>query len=78
MVKKRMKIKRCRYCGKLFESEQGVGAYCSPVCRVKWHDRGSANSEIIRIAREALDAGMSYGKYVAMQRMQKMKKKRKG
>ena len=68
-----MKIKRCRYCGKLFESEQGVGAYCSPVCRIKWHDR-----EIIRLAREALDAGMSYGKYVAMQRMQKTKKKRKG
>ena len=74
-----MKIKRCRYCGKLFDADvEGAGAYCSPLCRVKWHDRGSANREIICLAREALDAGMSYGKYVAMQRMQKMKKKRKG
>ena len=72
-----MKVKRCRYCGKLFESEQGVGAYCSPVCRIKWHDRGSANSEIIRLAREALDAGMSYGKYVAMLRVRKMRKGKK-
>lgn len=73
-----MKIKRCRYCGKLFDADvEGAGAYCSPVCRVKWQDRGSANREIICIAREALDAGMSYGKYVALQRMKKMKKGKK-
>ena len=74
-----MKIKRCRYCGKLFDADvEGAGAYCSAPCRVKWQDRGSANREIICLAREALDAGMSYGKYVAMQRMKKMQKKRKG
>lgn len=75
----RMKvIKRCVYCGKLFESGSGSGKYCSEVCRIRWHDRGSANREITRLAREALDAGMSYGKYVAMLRVQKMKKKWKG
>lgn len=76
---KRMKvIKRCVYCGKLFESGSGSGKYCSEVCRIRWHDRGSTNREIICLAREALEAGMSYGKYVAMLRVQKMKKKWKG
>ena len=74
-----MKVtKRCVYCGKLFESGSGSGKYCSEVCRIRWHDRGSANREITRLAREALEAGMSYGKYVAMLRVQKMKKKREG
>ena len=71
-------IKRCVYCGKLFESGSGSGKYCSEVCRIRWHDRGSANREITRLAREALEAGMSYGKYVAMLRVRKMKKKREG
>ena len=72
-------IKRCVYCGKLFECSSGSGKYCSEVCRVKWHDRGSANREITRLAREALDAGMSYGKYVAMLRVQEnAKRKEKG
>lgn len=73
-----MRIRRCVQCGKLFQAGSNSAKYCSEVCRIRWHDRGSANSEITRLAREALDAGMSYGKYVAMQRMQKAKKKRKG
>ena len=74
-----MKVtKRCVYCGKLFECSSGSGKYCSEVCRIRWHDRGSANREITRLAREALEAGMSSGKYVAMLRVQKMKKKREG
>lgn len=74
-----MRIRRCVQCGKLFQAGSNSAKYCSDGCREMYkRPPGSGNREVIRVAEKAAAAGVSYGKYVAMLRVQKTKKKRKG
>ena len=68
----------CPVCGKSFIFKGGRRKYCSPVCsrtaelerkrvgsRVKVKPKTKAVSPLSMIAREASEAGMTYGRYVA-------------
>lgn len=72
--------RRCAYCGKEFEIEKNtVAKYCSILCRNRRNNhmqrqqekikrlsnRTKLNAAVTDIAREAKEAGMSYGQYVA-------------
>ena len=68
----------CPVCGKSFIFKGGRRKYCSPVCSrtaelerkqvgssVKVKPKTKAVSPLSMIAREASEAGMTYGRYVA-------------
>jgi hypothetical protein len=53
----------CEVCGVHLRMDYYYIGYCPKHCRQTFID---ANGEISRIAAEAVAAGMSYGRYVAM------------
>lgn len=66
----------CPICNKEFERETAKRKYCGTECRrlanIK-HTREKAvkkmrrhESELVKVAREAKQAGMTYGKYVGL------------
>lgn len=68
----------CPVCGKSFIFKGGRRKYCSPLCSrtaelerkrvgssVKVKPKAKATSPLSMIAREASEAGMTYGRYVA-------------
>ena len=68
----------CPVCGKSFIFKGGRRKYCSPVCSrtaelerkrvggiVKVKPKAKAVSTLSMVAREASEAGMTYGRYVA-------------
>ena len=68
----------CPVCGKSFIFKGGRRKYCSPVCSrtaelerkrvgggAKVKPKAKAVSQLSMIAREASEAGMTYGRYVA-------------
>ena len=68
----------CPVCGKSFIFKGGRRKYCSPVCSrtaelerkrvgsiVKVKPKAKAVSPLSMVAREASEAGMTYGRYVA-------------
>ena len=68
----------CPVCGQSFIFKGGRRKYCSPVCSrtaelerkrvgssVKVKPKAKAVSQLSMIAREASEAGMTYGRYVA-------------
>lgn len=77
--------KYCEICGRKFETKQPQARMCSDECRkiraVQWRAehkeagklRKNKLNEVNRLAREA---GMTYGKYVAMQYKEKLKNER--
>ena len=79
--------KICWYCGAEFKGASNR-RYCSPECRKRMDMRAKAAEEQVRhglqharnmeaigiIAREARAAGMSYGKYVGKEYMERNRK----
>lgn len=82
-----MHNKKCKLCGKPFLTANLNTKYCSPDCKKearkrmehqRWEDekgrrcrkKPSTLSETNRLAREA---GMSYGKYIAMKYMEEQR-----
>ena len=68
----------CPVCGQSFIFKGGRRKYCSPVCSrtaelerkrvgggAKVKPKAKAESQLSMIAREASEAGMTYGRYVA-------------
>ena len=68
----------CPVCGKSFIFKGGRRKYCSPVCSrteelerkrvgssAKVNPKAKAASPLSMVAREASEAGMTYGRYVA-------------
>ena len=72
----------CRVCKKKFKKKSGNQVYCSEECRnkgkgeimrqsrKKWKNR-KKKMNLTEIEREAKEAGMSYGRYVAMIEMKR-------
>ena len=74
------KTTSCPVCGKLFVSESNRRIYCSKTCRDESYRKTVSSDKknsgkkgrkkkvrsLSEIATEARNAGMSYGKYVAM------------
>lgn len=72
---------KCRYCGNVFTKNSASQKYCSHECflamrreqkashkkskKTDWNPADTQN-EIVRICREAKEAGMSYGQYVSL------------
>lgn len=68
--------KKCKYCGKEFNSTKNDRRYCSDECRKKSQLEMSKkrrkgahikkpNAAVVDIAVKAREAGMTYGQYVA-------------
>lgn len=71
------KPRLCKWCGKYYIPEVNGQLYCKPECYDKSYEyrhqskkKNKSNAqEIAEIDAAARKAGMSYGKYVAMQYM---------
>ena len=68
--------KKCKHCGKEFNSSKVNKLYCSDECKKKSRKNmsrkrkgrkyaGKPNAAVIDVAVKARKAGMSYGQYVA-------------
>lgn len=81
---KKEQMGKCIHCGKNFMTRQKTRLYCSEECRKKYWDelrrltykkkhRNTANEELVEVAAEARDAGMTYGQYVAQKYMEELR-----
>lgn len=75
--------KKCELCGTEFLTNYAQKRYCSDACRAEAKRTQSLHykeqkkkkkkeSSFVEINRKAREAGMSYGKYVAMLHMEEM------
>jgi ribosomal protein L20 len=75
------KPRLCKWCGKYYIPEANGQLYCKPDCYDKSYEyrhqpkkkKKNNAEEIAEINSAAMKAGMSYGKYVAMQYMKEGK-----
>lgn len=75
MLNSKVYIKKCVICGKTYESTSARALTCGKPCRNEYQRRKDRekksvktcrNSTLDDVLRKAREAGMSYGKYVAM------------
>lgn len=82
-----MRILKCEYCRKEFYTNNRIVKYCGAACRSKAGDERkrereqAQNNQIKNLSldetnRRARAAGMSYGKFVAMQYAERLKNER--
>lgn len=80
---KEEQMSECIWCGKKFPKVRQTKLYCSEECRKKYWDelrrsaykkkhRNTANEDLVEVAAEARDAGMTYGQYVAKKYMEEL------
>lgn len=70
-------MERCKICGKLFTKKRWNECYCSIECKSvarkgrdkkrirKYKPKKEPNADLVRLAIEAREHGMTYGQYVA-------------
>lgn len=71
--------RHCKNCDKIFQTRNKAQEYCSEICRLEKNQqakkRKKKENPLVKLAVEAKEAGMSYGKYVEMiEREERMKK----
>ena len=75
MLNSKIYTKKCIICGKIYESISARALTCGKQCRNEYHRRKDRekrsvktcrNSTLDDVLKKAREAGMSYGKYVAM------------
>lgn len=81
---KKEQMGKCICCGESFLTRQKSRLYCSEECRKKYWDElrrltykkkhsNAVNEELVEVAAEARDAGMTYGQYVAKKYMEELR-----